>query len=446
MTKQIKSREDVIKLCNANNVKFIRLQFCDIHGLVKNMSVPIGQLEKALDGKVMLDGSSIRGFRNIETSDMFFNPDINTFRVLPWRPREGAVARIICDIYNPDGTPFEGCPRNNLKRVLNRAAQEGYQFNVGPECEFFLFRTNEEGFATTKLVDNGGYYDVEPTDLGSDVRRSIVITLEELGFEVEASHHEVAPSQHEIDFKYAEALSTADNVITLKWATKIIASEYNLFATFMPKPILGINGSGMHCNMSLSDSLGKNLFYDENKIDGISDTMKYFIAGLLKHVKHFTAISNPLVNSYKRLVPGYEAPVYVAWSKSNRSALIRVPASRGQSTRAELRSPDPSCNPYLAFAVMLEAGLDGIKNKLQAPEEVNENIYKLEMHTLDQRDIRALPGDLDEAVRYMEESELVRSALGEHIYKHYIETKYKEYQDYRAYVSQWELDEYLHAF
>lgn len=446
MTKQIKSREDVIKLCNANNVKFIRLQFCDIHGLVKNMSVPIGQLEKALDGKVMLDGSSIRGFRNIETSDMFFNPDIKTFRVLPWRPREGAVARIICDIYNPDGTPFEGCPRNNLKRVLNKAAQEGYQFNVGPECEFFLFGTNEEGFATTKFSDNGGYYDVEPTDLGSDVRRSIVITLEELGFEVEASHHEVAPSQHEIDFKYAEALSTADNVITLKWATKTIASDYNLYATFMPKPIVGINGSGMHCNMSLSDTQGKNLFYDETKPDGLSDTMKHFIAGLLKHVKHFTAISNPLVNSYKRIVPGYEAPVYIAWSKSNRSALIRVPASRGQSTRAELRSPDPSCNPYLAFAVMLEAGLDGIKNKLQAPDEVNENIYNLEMHTLEERDIHALPGDLDEAVRYMEQSELVRSALGDHIYKHYIETKYKEYQDYRAYVSQWELDEYLHSF
>ncbi len=443
--KQIKNREDVIKLCNANDVKFIRLQFCDIHGLVKNLSVPIGQLEKALDNKVMLDGSSIRGFRTIETSDMFFAPDISTFRVLPWRPRDGSVARIICDIYNPDGTPFDGCPRNNLKRVLKDAESQGYKFNVGPECEFFLFDLDEEGFPSTNLSDKGGYYDVEPTDLGADVRRSIIITLEELGFEIEASHHEVAPSQHEIDFKYDDALVTADNVITLKWASKTVANDYGLYATFMPKPLQGVNGSGMHCNMSLSDPNGKNLFYDASKPDGISDLMRHFIAGILKHVKDFSAVTNPLVNSYKRLVPGYEAPVYIAWSQLNRSALIRIPASRGSGTRVELRCPDPATNPYLAFAVLLEAGLDGIKNRLTPPEEVNENIYHLEMHTMEERDIHALPGDLDEALKNMETSDLVRRALGDHIYKHYIETKYKEYQDYRAQVSKWELDHYLHC-
>lgn len=446
MNRKIKSKDDITKLCNANDVKFIRLQFCDIHGHPKNLSLPVEQLDKALDNKMMLDGSSIRGFRNIETSDMYFHPDISTFKVLPWRPREGAVARFICDIYNPDGSPFDGCPRNNLKRVLKKAEDMGYVFNIGTECEFFLFETSPEGFPTLGFTDRGGYYDVEPADLGSDVRRSIILTLEEMGFEIEASHHEVAPSQHEIDFKYADALITADNVITLKWASKTIAAEYGMHATFMPKPIAGINGSGMHTNMSLSDVHGNNVFYDASKADGISDIMKYFTAGLLKYVKEYCAITNPLVNSYKRLVPGYEAPVYIAWSQLNRSALIRVPASRGSGTRVELRCPDSAANPYLAFAVLLEAGLDGIINKIQAPAEVNENIYHLEMSTREERNINALPGDLDEALRLMEKSNLVKKALGEHIYTHYIETKHKEYQDYRSAVSQWEIDHYLHCF
>lgn len=446
MNIEIKTREDVLKLANANDVKFVRLQFCDIHGMVKNMSVPVEQLEKALDNKMMLDGSSIRGFRNIETSDMYFYPDISTFRVLPWRPREGAVARIICDIYNPDGTPFMGCPRNNLKRVLKKAEDMGFKFNIGPECEFFLFDRDENGLPTSNIIDHAGYYDVEPTDEGADVRRAIILALEELGFTIEASHHEVAQSQHEIDFMYSDALSTADNVITFKWTTKTIANDFGLYATFMPKPIAGINGSGMHCNMSLFDVNGNNIFYDESKPDGISDKMKNFIAGLLKHVRSFTAITNPLVNSYKRLVPGYEAPVYIAWSKLNRSALIRVPATRGLGTRAELRCPDPSCNPYLAFAVLLEAGLDGIKNNLQPPSEVNENIYHLEMHTLVQREINALPGNLDESIQELEKSALMKEALGDHIFSHYIDTKYREYQEYRASVSKWELDHYLHVF
>jgi glutamine synthetase len=444
--KQIKSKEDIVKLCNANDVQFLRLQFCDMHGLVKNMSVPIGQLDKVLDNKVMLDGSSIRGFRTIETSDMYFYPDISTFKVLPWRPREGAVARFICDIHNADGTPFDGCPRVNLKRVLKRLADRGYTLNVGPECEFFLFETCEKGFPTTNYSDRGGYYDVEPTDVGSDIRRSIINTLEGMDFEIEASHHEVAPSQHEIDFKYADALTTADNVITFKWATKTIASEYGLYATFMPKPVFGVNGSGMHMNMSLSDHDGNNVFYDSSKPDGISQIMRYYIGGLLKNVKAFTAVTNPLVNSYKRIVPGYEAPVYIAWSQSNRSALIRIPASRGMGTRVELRCPDPSCNPYLAFAVALEAGLDGIDNKIDAPEAVDENIYELEMSTMKERNINALPGSLDEALHYMEESALVKKALGDHTYYHYIETKHKEFQQYRSRVSQWEIDNYLHAF
>jgi len=299
---------------------------------------------------------------------------------------------------------------------------------------------------TLNFTDKGGYYDVEPSDLGSDVRRSIILTLEEMGFEIEASHHEVAPSQHEIDFKYADALTTADNVITLKWASKTIAAEYGMHATFMPKPIVGINGSGMHTNMSLSDANGNNVFYDSSKPDGISDIMRYFTAGLLKYVKEFSAITNPLVNSYKRLVPGYEAPVYIAWSQLNRSALIRVPASRGLSTRVELRCPDPAANPYLAFAVLLEAGLDGVINKTQPPAEVNENIYHLEMKTREERNINALPGDLNEAIVLMEQSSLCKKALGDHIYSHYIETKHKEYQDFRSSVSQWEIDHYLNHF
>ena len=298
MIEKPKTKEDVINLAKANDVKFIRLQFCDIHGAVKNMSVPVGQIEKILDNGMMLDGSSIRGFRTIETSDMYFFPDISTFQILPWRPQEDAVARIICDIHNADGTPFEGCPRNNLKRVLKKAADMGYTMNVGPECEFFLFDTDDDGMPTTNIIDKGGYYDIEPTDQGADVRRAVIECIEEMGFEVEASHHEVAPSQHEIDFKYADALTTADNVVSFKWATKAVAYSFGLYATFMPKPISGVNGNGMHCNMSLFKD-GKNAFFDESKEDGLSETMKYYIGGVLKYVKEFAAVTNPIVNSYK---------------------------------------------------------------------------------------------------------------------------------------------------
>lgn len=440
------TREEIIRIAQANDVKFIRLQFCDINGIVKNMSIPVEQIEKALDNKMMLDGSSIRGFRNIETSDMYFRPDLNTFAILPWRPKEGAVARLICDIYNPDGTPFEGCPRNNLKRVLKKAHDMGYTFNVGPECEFFVFELDEHGYPTTTPIDEGGYYEVEPADQGADLRRAIIYCLQELGFDIEASHHEVAKSQHEIDFKYAYALKTADNVLTFKWVTKAIAHDFNLYATFMPKPLGGVNGNGMHCNMSLFDLQGNNVFYDEKSEDGLSTKMRQFTAGILKHVREFCAVTNPLVNSYKRLVPGYEAPVYIAWSKMNRSALVRVPATRGLGTRVELRSPDPSCNPYLTFAAILEAGLDGIANEMKPPKEVNENIYKLEMETLEHREINSLPATLNEALLRMEKSKIVKEALGEHIFKHYVETKHREYQDYRATVTKWEVDNYLHEF
>lgn len=445
MAKEL-SKEEIIKLAKANDVKFIRLQFVDIHGIPKNMSIPVHHLEKALDNKMMLDGSSIRGFRNIETSDMYFYPDRSTFKILPWRPKEGAVARMICDIYNPDGTPFEGCPRHILKRVLKKAHDLGYTYNVGPECEFFLFDTDERGFPTNNFIDEGGYYELEPADQGADVRRAIIYALEELGLDIEASHHEVAESQHEIDFKYADALETADNVITFKIAAKTIAHDFGLYATFMPKPVTGINGNGMHCNMSLFDLEGNNVFYDESKEDGLSDTMKYYIGGILKYVREFCAVTNPLVNSYKRLVPGYEAPVYIAWSQMNRSALVRIPATRGQGTRVELRSPDPSCNPYLAFAVLLEAGLDGIKNKIEPPAEVSENIYELEMETLKHKEINSLPGNLMDALAFTEKSDIVKAALGEHTYNHFIETKYREYQDYRVQVSEWETKTYLHQY
>ena len=356
------TREEIKSLIKEYNIKFIKLQFVDINGQVKNMSVPSEQIDKALNNEIMLDGSSIKGFRSIETSDMFFHPDINSFQILPWRNTNGInAARLICDIYNSDGTPFEGCPRCNLKRVMEAAEKLGFSMNVGPEAEFFLFSKDKDGNVTTDTQDSAGYYDVGPEDLGEDVRSDIVLTLQEMGFDIEASHHEVADGQHEIDFRYADILTAADNVTTFRIAVKAIAAQHNLHATFMPKPIFGINGSGMHCNVSLFKD-GKNAFYDEKAEYQLSDTAKYAVGGILKHVKSITAITNPVVNSYKRLVPGYEAPVYLAWSLANRSALVRVPAKRGISTRVELRSPDPSCNPYLAFAAILEAALDGIRS------------------------------------------------------------------------------------
>lgn len=437
------SKDDIKRLIKEYNIKFIKLQFVDLNGQVKNLGVPSEQIDKILNNEIMLDGSSIKGFRSIETSDMFFHPDLNSFQILPWRERsEANSARLICDIYNVDGTPFEGCPRCNLKRVMEAAEKMGFSMNIGPEAEFFLFSKDKDGNVTTFTQDNAGYYDVGPEDLGEDVRSDIVLTLQEMGFDIEASHHEVADGQHEIDFKYSDILTAADNVTTFKIAVRAIAAKHNLHATFMPKPIYGINGSGMHCNISLFKD-GKNAFYDEKAEYQLSDIAKYSVGGLLKHVKSITAITNPIVNSYKRLVPGYEAPVYLAWSLANRSALLRVPAKRGVSTRVELRSPDPSCNPYLAFAAILEACMDGIRNKIDPPAPVESNIYKLTPKERKKQRIDSLPGSLAEALDYMDKSLVSRAALGDHIFSEFLTSKKKEWDSFRTYVSKWELDKYL---
>ncbi|MBM7582388.1 glutamine synthetase [Caldicoprobacter guelmensis] len=437
------SKEDVLRLVKELDVKFIRLQFTDIFGTLKNVAITSEQLEKALDNKCMFDGSSIEGFVRIEESDMYLAPDPNSFAVFPWRPQPGRVARLICDVLNPDGTPFDGDPRYVLKRALKKAAEMGYDsFNVGPECEFFLFLTDSEGKPTVKTHDNAGYFDLGPVDLGEDARRNICLALEEMGFEIEASHHEVAPGQHEIDFKYQDALTTADNVMTFKMVVKTLAQRNGLHATFMPKPIFGINGSGMHTNVSLYKD-GKNAFYDENDPLKLSQEAYWFIGGIIKHIKAITAITNPLVNSYKRLVPDYEAPVYIAWSARNRSPLIRIPAAKGEATRLELRSPDPSCNPYLAFAVILAAGLDGIKNKIQPPPPTDKNIFRMTREERIREGIESLPASLEEAINEMEKSELVRETLGEHIFTKYIEAKRKEWEDYRTKITPWEIEHYL---
>lgn len=438
-----RSIESVLKEAKEQKVRRVRLQFVDLHGLPKNMSIHVDHLEKALNNDILLDGSSISGFRTIETSDMMFVPDRNTFQVMPWEEDGQKIARVICDIHEPDGTPFVGCPRNNLKRVLKEAEKLGYVFNVGPELEFFFFKKNPDGTVTTETHDAAGYYDLGPDDRGELVRGQIVDTLEQLDFEMEADHHEVAEGQHEIDFKYSDALTQADRVTTVKIITRRIAAQHGLHASFMPKPVFGVNGSGMHCNMSLGRLNGDNAFSDDKGDYQLSQESLWFIGGILKHIRGITAVTNPLVNSYKRLVPGYEAPVYVAWSSMNRSALLRVPAKRGKSTRVEVRSPDPGANPYLAFAVLLLAGLDGIKNKIEPPSPANINIYKLsETERVDQN-IPALPGSLWEALEELKKSEVAREALGEHIFDEFIKAKTREWDDYRTDVTPWEHNRYL---
>ena len=437
------TKEDILKIVKDEDVEFIRMQFTDIFGTPKNIAITSSQIEKALNNQVMIDGSSIEGFTRIHESDQYLRPDLDTFVILPWRPQHAKVARLICDVYNPDGTPFVGDPRGILKRALQKAADMGFDaFNVGPECEFFLFETDENGHPTTKTADEAGYFDLAPLDHGSNVRREICLALENMGFEIEASHHEVAEGQHEIDFKYADALTAADNIMTFKTTVKVYAQKNGLHATFMPKPIFGINGSGMHVNMSLFKD-GKNVFFDPNGEKQLSPLAYQFIAGLLAHVQNFSALTNPLVNSYKRLVPGYEAPCYLAWSASNRSALIRIPAARGQSTRVELRCPDPSCNPYLALAACLAAGLDGIEKKMQHPAEITENIFAMDQKTREANGIACLPGTLIDAVINMESDPLIKDVLGEHAFSHYVEGKRAEWDEYRTSVSQWEIDKYM---
>ena len=445
-TTLLKSRtiEDILQEAKQKNVSQVCLQFVDINGRPKHMSIHVAQLEKALNNEILLDGSSIQGFRTIETSDMAFHPDLDTFQVLPTDYEgERVTARIMCNIHNPDGSVFEGCPRGNLQRVLKEARELGYIFNVGPELEFFLFKKDANGMPTLETHDNAGYYDVSPDDLGEQERSEIVDYLLKLGFYMEADHHEVAEGQHEIDFRYDNALRQADNVINVKIATRRIASKYGLHATFMPKPIFGVNGSGMHCNMSLATLEGQNAFYDPQGEHQLSETAHQFVAGILEHVQGFTVVTNPTVNSYKRLVPGYEAPVYVAWSTANRSALVRVPAKRGAGTRIELRSPDTSANPYLAFAVMLQAGLDGVKNKKVAPSTTQLNIYKLDETERKEYGIPSLPGSLNEALHLFKKSTVARQALGEHIYEEFLKAKSAEWDKFRTYVSAWEIEQYM---
>jgi len=444
------TEQDVIDEIDEKNVDFLRLQFTDILGTVKNVSVPATQAEKAFTEGIYFDGSSIDGFVRIQESDMRLDPDPETFAVLPWRNGDsegGAAARLICDVIDTStGEPFSGDPRGVLKSAIDRAEEMGYDVNMAPEPEFFLFEEDDEGRATTKTNDAGGYFDLAPKDLASDVRRDIIYGLESMGFDIEASHHEVAEGQHEINFTYDDALSTADNVATFRSVVRAIAAEHDLHATFMPKPIARINGSGMHTHISLFQD-GENAFHDDDDEFNLSDTAKSFLAGVLDHAPAITAIANPTVNSYKRLVPGYEAPVYVAWSDRNRSALIRKPAARvPAASRIELRSPDPSCNPYLAFAAMIHAGLEGIENDMESDDPVRENIYEFDEEKREEYGITTLPSNLGEAVEAFEADETIKSAMGEHVSEKFVEAKTQEFEEYIVEVSEWELDRYLEKY
>jgi len=443
------AEENALDEIEDKSVDFIRLQFTDILGTVKNVSIPAKQAEKAFTEGIYFDGSSINGFVRIQESDMRLEPDPTTFAVLPWRDGpEVTSARMISDVHDTStGAPFVGDPRKVLKDAVARAREMGYTVNAGPEPEFFLFQEDEEGNATLEWSDKGGYFDLAPKDLAQDVRGDIIYGLEDMGFEVEASHHEVAQSQHEIDFKYEDILSTADNVATFRSVVRAIASQHDLHATFMPKPIPRINGSGMHTHLSLFTEDGENAFHDDDDEFNLSETAKQFLAGILDHAPAITAVANPTVNSYKRLIPGYEAPVYVAWSDVNRSALVRKPAARvPAASRIELRSPDPSCNPYLAFAVMIHAGLDGVKRGLDCPDPVRENIYDFDEQKREEYGIDTLPSNLGNAVDELEEDEVVMDALGPHVSEKFVEAKRQEFQEYLVEVSEWEIDRYLEKF
>ena len=439
------TKADILQLMEEEDVEFVRLQFTDMFGMFKNVAITASQMEKALNNQCMFDGSSVDGFVRIEESDMFLHPDLDTFAIFPWRPQQGRVARLICDVYRSNGEPFEGDSRYILKQQVEKARKMGYEFNVGPECEFFLYHTDDDGLPTTLTHEKAGYFDMGPIDLGENARRDMILTLEDMGFEIEASHHEMAPAQHEIDFKYEDAVKTADNIMTFKLAVKTIAKRHGLHATFMPKPKVGVCGSGMHINMSLSKD-GKNAFYDASDELGLSREAYYFIGGIMKHMKGMTAITNQLVNSYKRFVPGYEAPVYIAWSAKNRSPLIRIPAVKGEGTRIELRSPDPAANPYLTLAVCLAAGLDGIENEIMPPKSVDQNIFEMSKVEKKAAKIEALPCNLMDAVRELEKDEFIKDVLGEHMTDLYVRAKKAEWNDYTMQVTSWEVDQYLYKF
>ncbi|HNX28713.1 MAG TPA: type I glutamate--ammonia ligase [Syntrophomonadaceae bacterium] len=440
------TKEEILKKAQEANVQFIRLQFTDILGVMKNISITADQLGKALDGELMFDGSSIEGFVRIEESDMYLKPDPDTFLVLPFdSDAKGKTARLICDIYDPGNKPFEGSPRYTLQKCVQEAKELGYTMYVGPEPEFFMFHLDENGQPTLKTNDKASYFDLPPVDKGEDARRDMVETLQSMGFEIEAAHHEVAPGQHEIDFKYMDAIKAADSIVTFRIVVRTVAQKHGMHATFMPKPIYGIAGSGMHLHVSLFKD-GKNAFYDETKKDGLSSACWHFIAGVLKHARAISAVTCPTVNSYKRLVPGYEAPVYIAWSYRNRSPLIRIPARRGIGSRIEIRNPDPTCNPYLGLAVILKAGLEGIKNKLEPPAPVEQNIYEMDLSERKINNIHSLPENLYEAINELADDKLIQEALGEHIYTRFRLAKIKEWENYSSRVYEWEIDEYLEKF
>ncbi len=436
-----KTKADVMKLVKEKNVKFIRLWFTDILGQVKSFAITMEELDLAFDEGMGFDGSSIKGYARIDESDMIAKPDPTTFQVIPWRPKERAVGRMFCDVQNPDGTPYEGDPRYVLKRNLERLKKKGLIFYLGPELEFFYFKDSKG----TEILDEGGYFDLTTLDAASDLRRETVLTLEDMGVKVEYSHHEVAPSQHEIDLRYTDALTMADNVMTYRVVVKEVATKFGCYATFMPKPLLGQNGSGMHTHQSLFKGK-RNAFYDPKDKFHLSKLAKSYIAGLLKHSSEITAVCNQWVNSYKRLVPGYEAPVNIAWARRNRSALVRVPMykpGKEQATRIEFRSPDPSCNPYLAFAVMLAAGLEGIEKEYKLSAPVEQDIFKMSEKEKKKVGIGTLPGSLAKAIEITEKSEVVRKALGDHVFTNFIDSKKIEWDAYRTHVHPYELDKYL---
>ena len=439
------TKRDILAQCEKRAVSFLRLQFTDILGINKNVEVPESQFEKALEGDIMFDGSSIEGFVRIEESDMVLKPDLDTFRVLPYDDEGGRVARVICDIYNPDGSSFVGCTRQALKRQIARAQAVGYELMAGCEAEFYIFQLRNGGDPSTDTHDQGGYFDLTPVDKAEEIRRLIIKDLVSLGLEVEAGHHEVSPGQHEIDFRYAEALATADNLATFRFVVRDVAYRHGFLATFMPKPIFGQNGSGMHTHQSLFTN-GRNAFHDPKAKWELSDVALQYIAGLLEHARGFCAVTNPLVNSYKRLVPGFEAPTNIAWSMRNRSPLVRIPARRGAGTRCELRMPDPSANPYLALSVQLAAGLDGLERRLVPPDPVDKNIFEMSYRERRKHRIDELPRDLHEALDYLDKDELVRDALGPHIYERFVEAKREEWQEYIGQVSEWERERYLAAY
>ncbi len=434
-----------MRIAKEENVRYIRLMFTDIMGTIKSVEIPLGQLETALEGKVMFDGSSIEGFVRIKEADMYLKPDFNTWLILNWEETTyGKVARLICDVYTPDGKPSPADPRSNLKRVAKKMEKMGFStLNIGFEPEFFLFKMNDSGEITMDVKDGGGYFDLSPIDGAEDCRRDIVLELERIGFTVEASHHEVAPGQNEINFEFSNIIEACDNVQTFKLVVKNVARRHNLHATFMPKPIASINGSGMHTNCSLSDMEGNNAFYDPKDPMGLSLVCRQWITGILTHSRGYCAITNPTVNSYKRLVPGYEAPCYISWSEHNRSVMVRIPATRGKTTRTELRNVDTSANPYLAMAVILAAGLDGIEKELPLIDPINLNLFELNKAEREELGVKDLPDNLKEAIDVLKQDEIVKAALGPHIFGKFVELKSKEWDEFRTAVTEWEINRYI---